>query len=437
MLRFHSSPVFPPKSIDAAASRFKLCTRASQSQPHNSPRTLAHPADSLQMGGGSHGRVPVGLTLVATLCAFAGSAAAVLAPTPAAASWMSDYSTRSFGELVIPGTHDSATRYLSSELLPDDGQLPKWVRDAIRIAEAAKIPIDQLVRRWAKAQSLDVGEQLERGVRYVDLRAGWDKPSGAWKIHHALTGQLVDEVLEQVKVFLTKHTSEVVIVELSHFFGKPSEDDVERLAQATQEIFGELVKPFNGDTASLYSMKIGTDFVAKNQRVLVVFEDDAVGAKYSFWPGRTLTNTYADTDDPRRMYAFNREVVMAFNDKETFREDALLKLSWTLTTQAQTILASLNIFENNPHSLLELAAWKANPGLSHFIAEASLYHCSIAHIIVIDDLEHSNLLDAVLALNGRGMEEKGECLWHAHNERSFEAIEDYENERFDFWITSE
>ena len=156
---------------------------------------------------------------------------------------------------MLPGTHDSATRYLSSELLPDDEQLPKWVRDAIRIAEAAKIPIDQLVRRWAKAQSLDVGEQLERGVRYVDLRAGWDKPSGAWKIHHALTGQLVDEVLEQVKVFITKHTSEVVILELSHFFGKPAEEDVERLAQATREIFSELLKPFNGDTASLYTMK--------------------------------------------------------------------------------------------------------------------------------------------------------------------------------------
>ena len=59
----------------------------------------------------------------------------------------------------------------------------------MKIAEAVGVPADRLVRRWARAQTDSVGAQLERGARYLDLRAGWDGDSAAWRIHHALEGR--------------------------------------------------------------------------------------------------------------------------------------------------------------------------------------------------------------------------------------------------------
>ena len=142
-------------------------------------------------------------------------------------SWMNATRDRALGALTLPGSHDSATQYLSPKLQPGRaGQLPRWVDDAVRLAESIGVPADQLVRRWARAQSARVGAQLRLGARYVDLRSGWDGDEGVWRTHHALEGQAVDEILEEVKVFLVEQPSEVVIVELSHFYGDPSESAV-------------------------------------------------------------------------------------------------------------------------------------------------------------------------------------------------------------------
>ena len=143
-----------------------------------------------------------------------------------------------------------------------------------------------------------------------------------------------------------------------------------------------------------------------------MFEDADVGKRFKLWPRETLTNTYADSDQARAMASFNRDVVAAFND-ESFRDDALLKLSWTLTPQASTIVRSLNIFEKNPKSLLELAASRANPPLRDFATDAALHACSLAHIVVVDDFDHSSVVDVALASNVRGMFPKGACAWSA------------------------
>jgi hypothetical protein len=328
------------------------------------------------------------------------------------AAWMNATRDRALGELTLPGSHDSATQYLSPKLQPGRaGQLPRWLDDAVKLAESIGVPADELVRRWARAQSTRVGEQLRMGARYVDLRSGWDGDQGVWRAHHALEGQAVNEILEEIKVFLVEQPSEVVIVELSHFYGDPSESEVALLATSTTEIFGRLLAPYPGDArAALYEMKLGKDYVDVNHRAIVVFENADVGKKFKLWPRSTLTNTYADSDDARAMASFNRDVVAAFNEK-SFRDDALLKLSWTLTPQASTIVRSLNIFEKNPKSLLALASTRANPPLRDFADDAARDACSLAHIIVVDDFDHSTVVDVALASNVRGMYPKGACAW--------------------------
>ena len=82
-------------------------------------------------------------------------------------------------------------------------------------------------RDGLKTQKQTVFEQLRTGARYLDLRCGWqgrgggggggDK-QGTWKIHHALVGVDVSIVLEDVANFLRTFTTEVVIVEMSHFY---------------------------------------------------------------------------------------------------------------------------------------------------------------------------------------------------------------------------
>jgi hypothetical protein len=365
--------------------------------------------------------------IVAALCASAASFARQRATWSLGdddvVAWMSRAPARdaALGALTLPGTHDSATHYLSENLQPGrEAQLPEWARTAVRLAEALRIPADQLVRRWAKAQTLSVGEQLERGIRYVDVRAGWNRDLERWAVHHALTGAAVDEVMEEIKTFLVSAPSEVVVVELTHFFGDPTPDDVERLALMVDEVFGNMTARYRAGKSSLFERTVG-EMAEANDRVVVVFEDDDVGRRHGFWPRKTITNTYANTDNFSDMMAFNHDVVSAFNDVN-YDASAILKTSWTLTTQAKTVVASLNVFEKNPHSLLELAEWKANGHLSAFADDATRDKCSIGNIVVVDDLEHSDVVAVALRLNAVGIFPKGQCKWIA--ERAAHSLDD-------------
>lgn len=98
-------------------------------------------------------------------------------------------------EIIIPGAHDCGTRY----------------------AQLAFI---------TNCQALNVAEQLEAGVRYLDIRLGIESPDGdgarKLKLMHGFmncrTGPMpwsdtlyLDEVLEQCFAFLKAHPSETII----------------------------------------------------------------------------------------------------------------------------------------------------------------------------------------------------------------------------------
>src|SRR5262245_11026770 len=104
-------------------------------------------------------------------------------------NWMSYINPGAYlSDLTIPGTHDSATYGMSGEV----------------------------GYSWYKTQNENITQQLNRGVRYLDLRC---KDDGHWGAHclamvHAdqWCGMWLDEILSQVYTFLNNNPSETVIV---------------------------------------------------------------------------------------------------------------------------------------------------------------------------------------------------------------------------------
>ena len=299
--------------------------------------------------------------------------------------WQSDPSYRKMApkSLVFPGTHDSGAYFLTNTFQPGkQSPVPDWVKSVAKVAKTVGIPIEELVARWAKTQKQTVFEQLRTGARYLDLRCGWqgrgggggDK-QGTWKIHHALVGVDVSIVLEDVANFLRTFTTEVVIVEMSHFYGDPDERAVEQLASEVLGSLGEFVVPYekdeNGDTFWTKPLEVS---VKKNQRVLIAFENFNMyntTDKYKpfLWPW-VLENGYADSDDVATMKEYNYDVVRAFNnntqteatnkEKENEEEEdatmRLTKLSWILTARAKTVENSIwpLIHNHHPKTIVDL-----------------------------------------------------------------------------------
>ena len=128
------------------------------------------------------------------------------------ADWMADLDDGlRLNEIVLPGTHDSATQYVQLAF-------------------------------FSRCQALSVGEQLEAGFRYLDIRLGFDnaRDMKTWelKLMHGFTsckaGPLpwgeslyLDAVLEQCYAFLKAHPTETVVFAVKQEHGDESVTELE------------------------------------------------------------------------------------------------------------------------------------------------------------------------------------------------------------------
>ena len=144
---------------------------------------------------------------------------------PGAEDWMKelDDSLR-LNEIVIPGSHDSGTRY----------------------AQLAFI---------TNCQSLTIEEQLNAGVRYLDIRLGFasagDEDEAKLKLMHGFTNcrtgpmpwsdtLLLDSVLDQCFGFLTEHPTETILFMVKYEHGSEPLAEFQRALDAALRKHAEL-----------------------------------------------------------------------------------------------------------------------------------------------------------------------------------------------------
>lgn len=128
-----------------------------------------------------------------------------------AADWMAALDdAKSLGEIVLPGTHDCATKNVQLAF-------------------------------FSKCQALTVGEQLEAGFRYLDIRLGAD--GDRLKLMHGFTnctttgwpwaGALyLDAVLDDCYAFLSEHPTETVVLAVKQEHGDESVAEFQQLLYA-------------------------------------------------------------------------------------------------------------------------------------------------------------------------------------------------------------
>lgn len=124
------------------------------------------------------------------------------------ADWMRDIyekkPTTRLRDVVIPGTHDSATSKMTAH--------SDTAKDAPDICKSKVLGIRQACVDKSLAQSLDIQEQLTRGIRYLDLRVESNENTG-WTTVHGMTSHELTDVVDQIGGFAQSHGKEIVIVD--------------------------------------------------------------------------------------------------------------------------------------------------------------------------------------------------------------------------------
>ncbi|CAH1984240.1 unnamed protein product [Acanthoscelides obtectus] len=120
--------------------------------------------------------------------------------------------------LAIPGSHDSFTSSITmkSRIAPDADNIIKkmsWLGPLLKY----------FMVNWSRTQSLSAMEQLEKGIRYFDLRIATKRNTNDLYIVHGLYADKVQNVLDTIVSFLESHPQEVIAVYRSDAarFGQP------------------------------------------------------------------------------------------------------------------------------------------------------------------------------------------------------------------------
>lgn len=115
-------------------------------------------------------------------------------------------------DVAWPGTHDSGTgslaatsEYVLSEYSPDCSA--GWFSNLTA----------DFAHSLAVSQRTSLREQLDQGIRYLDLRVGWSVDTNQWELVHTLASPTSLQLeLQGVAAWANAHPSEVVIVDINH-----------------------------------------------------------------------------------------------------------------------------------------------------------------------------------------------------------------------------
>jgi Ricin-type beta-trefoil lectin domain/Vacuolar protein sorting-associated protein 62/Phosphatidylinositol-specific phospholipase C, X domain len=239
-------------------------------------------------------------------------------------------------QMVIPGTHDSATYNFSSssDLSPD----------ANSIFGAAK----GIVSDWGKTQSYSIYDMLQKGIRHFDLRIL--KHEGEFVNVHSLVGMKVVDVLAQVKQFANEHPQELIILEVAK---TPSSSDMPALLDMFDQYVGDR-KPDASIPAAQQTLNNlwAADSDGKNNNVLVIWaSSSSAGEARGYYGSSQLEGTWADTESSgdlhnRLLNGWDRNGRI-YKGLKNAPQDKLFYSAFTFTPQESTIIKDvLNFFSS-------------------------------------------------------------------------------------------
>lgn len=269
-------------------------------------------------------------------------------------------------DIVLPGTHDSGTYAISgsSPVMPDAdsdvAKIAKWV------------PMSRgAIAGWAKTQTLTTLEQLERGIRYFDLRLAAKQynphPKDIYATH-SLAGASLAQILSDLVTFLgrTENRREIVVLDMNHWY---NEVDVPHAVESVQhrafasfkETFRDRIisrKDFS-PTSTLNEIwekggqviisappdadREHADFVWTTRSGGLPTEEAAKDADfYTYWPNKQ------NADD------IKRSLVEAFNAINRIKDREFIYIIQAQGTPVnQTVKDGLNPVKTAPRNLVE------------------------------------------------------------------------------------
>ena len=180
------------------------------------------------------------------------------------------------------GSHDSTTFYLD------------------KCSPLYYACVSNIVYDWAKCQDLNFTQQLEAGIRYLDLRVSAKGCcDNELYLHHTMFSLRVQDMANAVAVFLQEHDKEVVLLDFNHVENL-SEEQHEQCITILRRTFGDKMCKYPADVEP-----ITLNYLWENKfQVVIFYHDDNARVDQDLWPGGDIPSPWPNVTDTVKLVEY-------------------------------------------------------------------------------------------------------------------------------------
>uniref|UniRef100_A0A0R3RSH1 PLCXc domain-containing protein n=1 Tax=Elaeophora elaphi TaxID=1147741 RepID=A0A0R3RSH1_9BILA len=315
--------------------------------------------------------------------------------------------------LAIPGSHLSGTCSLKedSEITPDQA----W---CVRVLDSNDM-IRKAVYNWSKVQTLSIKQQLEAGIRFLDVQVAYLN-EGIYVIHGLRSMEIRDinfsddcinfvivhlilNLFKRVDDFLSLHPKEVILIDINHFY-EFREQHHDKLLDMINNLFGDRLinRPATIRTAMSYTLnKIwnGTG------RVIIFYQPPLPSLKASdinghagpsdiiklpnyVWSRQFIKSPWPKTDDAKRMVDDVGNIIQARMLEDGFQ-----------VCQAIVTLTVNSIIRQPTGTFEARFGRRATRALVDWLRQNGHSYRSNINVIVADFVDEDGFCNTVIDLN--------------------------------------
>ena len=231
-----------------------------------------------------------------------------------------------------------------------------------------------VIGNWSLCQHWNLQEQLDNGIRYLDLRVAWNMYSDQPNFVHGLWGpDVFDSLTSFANDYLPKHEHEIYLLDFNHFYGMNYPKHV-KLAKFLLSTFGNRIAtqtqwktPNNMTVLSLQK--------AKQQIVIFYHELGYIQfiARGAFWSGATIPSPWPNTENEEEMLHSLENVARSHEtDRLNFGREYFIVYQAILTPSALTIVSNFGDPKRSLRTVLAENATKTF--IEHWLPHVVMHH---------------------------------------------------------------
>ncbi|CAB3398210.1 unnamed protein product [Caenorhabditis bovis] len=292
-------------------------------------------------------------------------------------NWMSrlpnELKQQSILTLCIPGSHDSGAYNLSTSQ-PTGHDQPMWkmLRRLSKLHGSRTI-----IKRWSETQTLSITDQLNIGIRYLDVRFELIRKhveEGDFnnvKIVHALYGVSAPQFLVEITDFLNKNPEEIVILDINHVYRMNAPEFASYFAHPMLKLIDkDLIWPIESD----YTYVTLSKMVSANRR-LIIFGPFKACFFNAINPNTYIISRWPQTNKLSRLLQFMESEI-----EKTKEKPRLYVLQGVLTASTGDVIRNFST------SLLRKFGRPSREATIRFLNSLSNENKQKLNIVITDDV---------------------------------------------------